>query len=160
MSTKIYLDSCIFLALYYERHDPRTRDIEKCLETLSKNENIKLVTSDLTFTEFVKVALAPKGIPQETIFKDLSDMMRRKKIRNKFPFLIIDVEGSKKKYTFSDFFVEMQEALLNARPGISDVMHYVIMKNNNIKRIFTTNEKDFRKFTEITVLTPVDCNQI
>lgn len=160
MTTKIYLDSCIFLALYYERSEPQTRSIEKCLETLSKNENIKLITSDLTFTEFVKVALAPKKIPQETIFKDLSDMMRRKKIRNKFPFLIIDVEGSKKKYSFGDFFVEMQEALLYARPGISDVMHYVIMRNNNIKRIFTANEKDFKKFNELIVLTPKDCSQV
>ena len=160
MTIKIYLDSCIFLALYYERKQPRTRDIENCLELLSKNKNIKLVTSDFTFTEFVKVALDPKKISQDTIFKDLSDMTRRKKICNEFLFSVIDVGGIRKKYSFSDFFVEMQEALLYTRPGISDVMHYVIMKNNNIKRIFTTNEKDFKKFKDITVLTPTNCSHI
>jgi predicted nucleic acid-binding protein len=160
MTIKIYLDSCIFLALYYERNHPRTREIEKCLELWGKNKNIKLVTSDFTFTEFVKVGLDPKKISQDAIFKDLSDMTRRKKICNKFPFSLIEVGGTRDTYTFSDFFVEMQEALLFARPGISDVMHYVILKNNNIKRIFTTNEKDFKKFDDITVLTPNDCSPI
>jgi len=158
MVVKVYLDSCIFLAYYYEKGSSNYVDVEKCLKAYKKRqERFILVTSDFTFTEFVKVAKNPKNIPPETIFEDLSTIMRTKKIGGIYPFEMLNVAGKRKDYDFNDFFVDLQGVLMNARPGLADTMHYQIMKNNNVKRIMTLNTSDFKKLNGIQVIHP---NQI
>lgn len=155
MVVKVYLDSCIFLAYYYEKGSANYVDVEKCLNTYKKfQDRYTLVTSDFTFTEFVKVAKSPMNIPPEVIFEDLSALSRTTKIGGVYPFELIDVSGKRKDYNFNDFFVDLQGVLMNARPGLADTMHYQIMRNNNVKRILTFNSNDFKKLDGIQVFHP------
>jgi|MTBAKMStandDraft_1061839.scaffolds.fasta_scaffold08045_2 predicted nucleic acid-binding protein len=155
MVVKVYLDSCIFLAYYYEKGSSNYSQVEKCLKLHEKNQKIfSFVTSDFTFTEFVKVATSPKNIPHGTIFEDLSTITRTTKIGGLYPFDIIEVEGKRKGYHFNDFFVDLQSVLMNVRPGLADTMHYQIMTNNNVTRILTFNTRDFEKIDGIEAIHP------
>jgi len=157
MSLKIYVDTCVLIA-YYDKGDiVRRREVSNCLEMICKNaDNLSLVTSDFTFTEFVKVAQKIKGFGEDNIFQTLSDIVRQKKIGRKYSIEIIDAEGTEKDYTFNDFFVGLQDILLDSRPGIADAIHYQIMKNNKVKRVLTFDVEDFRKIPKLDVIHPAN----
>lgn len=155
MSLKIYVDTCI-LVTYYDKSDTeRRKEVINCLEVISKNsDKLSLVTSDFTFTEFVKVAQKLNGFNEENIYQTVQDIVRRKKIGKKYPIDIIDGEGTAKQYTLNDFFIELQDILLDSRPGLADAIHYLMMKNNKIKRVLTFDVDDFRKISKIDVIHP------
>ena len=138
MQTKIYLDTCIFFAHYFEKNHPKFHqnylDTHSCLEYTTQNNNIKLVTSDFTFTELTKAA-QDRNIPPEKIHDIVSRLSRQEKIDDKYRFKVITTSGYVKYYTFEDFFVDLQTILLKTRPGIADAIHYQIMRNNRINKI-------------------------
>ena len=160
MSLKIYVDSCILIS-YYDKSDViRRREVANCLDIISKkSDKLSLVTSDFTFTEFVKATQKIKGFSEDNIFQMVLEIVRQKKIGRKYNIAIIDAEGSEKDYTFNDFFVGLQDILLNSRPGIADAIHYQIMKNNKVKRILTFDVSDFSKIPKIDVIHPNDINK-
>jgi predicted nucleic acid-binding protein len=160
MSLKVYVDTCVLVA-YYDKSDVIRRNaVINCLEAISKNsDKLSLVTSDFTFTEFVKVTQKIKGFDEDNIFQIVSDIVRQKKIGRKYAINIIDAEGSEKDYTFNDFFVGLQDILLDSRPGIADAIHYQIMKNNKVKRILTFDIHDFEKISKLEVIDPKDISE-
>jgi predicted nucleic acid-binding protein len=161
MQTKIYVDTCIFIAYYFEKSHPKFYqnylDTSNCLEQIIRIRNIKLVTSDFTFTEFTKVA-QDKKIPAEKVHDIVARLSRQKKIGDKYRFEVLKANGYERDYTFEDFFIHLQTILLKTRPGIADAIHYQIMRNNRINKIITLNPKDFLKikkeFRNITVIPP------
>ncbi len=161
MSTKVYLDTCIFYAHYFEKNHPKFHqnflDVHSCLERASKNQDIILVTSDFTFTELTKSA-QDKKIPAEQIHDIVSRLSRQEKINDKYRFKVISTSGYEKDYTFEDFYIHLQSIFLKTRPGIADAIHYQIMRNNRINKIITLNPKDFekikKKFSNLTVFHP------
>jgi len=158
MAFKLYVDSCVLVAYYYE-FDTKNQHQQTidCLETIAENhKKVVLVTSDFTFTEFVKVLTQKDGINDEEIYKNLSDMVRQNKIGNKYPFQIIDVEGTEKHYTFNDFFVGLQKTFLDSKLHFQDAIHAQIMMNNKIKRILTFDDKDFNSMPNIKVIHPIE----
>jgi len=161
MSLNLYLDSCILIAYYYEFDaGDNHQKVINCLEFLkNSNKKINIVTSDFTFTEFVKVLQLKDKIGEDKIFKYLSNLTRQKKIGNKYPFNLIEPEGYDKNYTFNDFFVGLQEILLNARPGLADAIHAQIMINNKTRHILTFDTKDFGKISEIRPIHPDELDQ-
>lgn len=161
MTLKIYVDSCILVAYYHELDGNNQHvQVKDCLKTIQKNKKfISLVTSDFTFTEFVKVLQTKDGFDEGKIFKILSYITRQRKIGNKHTFKIIEAEGNEEDYTFNDFFVGLQEILLFARPGLADTIHAQIMMNNNIKHILTFDVNDFSKISDINPIHPTKIDE-
>ncbi len=83
-------------------------------------------------------------------------MTRQKKIGNKYPFQIIEVEGKEKHYTFPDFFIGLQNIFLESKLHFQDAVHAQIMMNNKIKRILTFDTKDFSSISDIKVIHPTE----
>jgi predicted nucleic acid-binding protein len=62
-----------------------------------------------------------------------------------------------KGYDFNEFFYHVKQGILNFHPGVGDVIHSVIMKNNGITEILTFDEKDdFKQIPGLTVFHPKD----
>lgn len=155
MPFRLYVDSCILVAYYYKDPLDDHKLVIDCLKIIRDNpRRITLETSDFTFTEFVKVLQNKEGISESDVYRYLSDMVRLKKIGKKYPFRLINAEGVQKDYSFDDFFVGLQDILLDARPGIADAIHAQIMFNNNRKRILTFDTDDFNKIPGIETLHP------
>ena len=153
MSNKIvfYLDTNIFVFCYHPTRQ-HEEDILPFLEAASKSGFIDLVTSDFTFTEFTKV-LIQNGIETNKIIQYVSDLTRRKKIGKKYKFDIVSVNGKFKNYAFEDFFVDLQKIFRSSKLSISDAIHSLIMQNNGLKYIVST-DADFSKDQKLCSIKP------
>ena len=78
--------------------------------------------------------------------------MRKKRIGD-ICFKIISA-SSKKGYTFEEFFYEVQEIQLKYKGSLGDVIHSVIMKNNKIDTILST-DSEFEGMKGIYVINPL-----
>jgi hypothetical protein len=62
-----------------------------------------------------------------------------------------------KNYDFASFFDDVRDGILKYHPGVGDVIHSVIMKNNGVDHILTFDEKDdFKQIPGLTVFHPKD----
>jgi len=155
MPFRLYVDSCILVAYYCKDPLDDHKLVIDCLKIIRDNpKRTTLEISDFAFTEFVKVLQNKRGISESDVFRYLSDMLRLKKIGKKYPFRLIDAKGRQRDYSFNDFFVGLQDILLDARPGIADAIHAQIMFNNSRKRILTFDTNDFNKIPGIETLHP------
>ncbi|MEE9490623.1 MAG: PIN domain-containing protein [Thermoplasmata archaeon] len=155
MPFRLYVDTCILVAYYYKDPLDDHKMVVDCLKIIRDNpRRTTLDISDFTFTEFVKVLQNKEGISESDVFRCLSEMVRLKKIGKEYPFRLIDAEGRQRNYSFNDFFVGLQDILLDARPGIADAIHAQIMLNNNRKRILTFDTDDFNEISGIETLHP------
>ena len=69
---------------------------------------------------------------------------------------ILDV-SPKSDYDFTEFFYNIRKGIISHSSGVGDVMHSIIMKNNDIDQILTFDEKDdFKKIPGLTVFHPRD----
>ena len=144
MPLNLYIDSCILVAYHNELDKDNKHQLTiDCLENIKNDRKISLVTSDFTFTEFVNVLQRKENITEAEIFKNLSNMMRQKKIGSKYSFQMIDVEGNEENFEFGDFFVGLQKILLETKAHLADAIHAQIMMNNKIKHILTFDTNGF-----------------
>ena len=118
----------------------------------NKNE-FDLVTSDWTLTEIVKVLVNEYKIKSNKVADYIQDLQREKRIfDNKFSFIKV---SKKEEYDFEEFFLHLQKIILEYNHGVPDSIHSLIMKNNNIKYILTTNDKDFQGIKGTIVINPL-----
>jgi predicted nucleic acid-binding protein len=68
-------------------------------------------------------------------------------------FKIISV-SLKKDYSFEEFFYEVQETLLKYKGSLGDVIHSVVMKNNKIDTILST-DSEFEGMKDLYVINPL-----
>lgn len=69
---------------------------------------------------------------------------------------LVDV-SPQSDYDFAEFFYHVKQGILKYHSGVGDVIHSVIMKNNDIADILTFDEKDdFKQIPDLTVLNPKD----
>ena len=62
-----------------------------------------------------------------------------------------------KDYDFAEFLYDVRQGILSYHSGVGDVIHSVIMKNNEIATILTFDEKDdFKQLPYLTVIHPRD----
>lgn len=62
-----------------------------------------------------------------------------------------------KDYDFAEFFYSVRQGILRYHSGVGDVIHSVIMKNNEITNILAFDEKsDFKQIPDLTVMHPRD----
>jgi predicted nucleic acid-binding protein len=145
----IYLDSCIFIASFMK--EKKLKKIKEFFEE-SENTGIEFVTSDWTLTEIVKVLIKEKKISPTKVWRYIQELERTKRIEEmKFDFIKVN---KKKKYDFEEFFYEVQKTQLKYKGALGDAIHVVIMKNNEIKTLLTT-DNEFEGMKGMIVINPL-----
>jgi len=145
----IYLDSCIFIKIFLKEPG-----YQQTLIFLN-DPDIEFVTSDWTWTEIVRVLIKTKKISEKKVSNYIQSLMRKKRI-DEVCFKIISA-SLKEDYTFEEFFYEVQETLLKYKGSLGDVIHSVIMKNNKIDTILST-DSEFEGMKGIYVINPLKFN--
>jgi len=145
----VYLDTNIFVTFFLKRDG-----FDKISSFMKENKDeFDLVTSDWTLTEIVKVLINEYKKNSKKVAECIQELQREKRIfDNKFSFIKVSKE---KNYDFEEFFYHVQKTILEYNNGVSDSIHSLIMKNNNIKYILTANEKDFQGIGGIIVMNPL-----
>ena len=129
----VYLDTNIFITFFLKR-----KGFKKMEKKFKENKTAwKLVTSDWTLTEVVKVLTNEYKKSAKKIINYIQELQREKRIfGEKFSFVPVSKE---RDYDFGEFFYGLQKTILEYENGVPDSIHSLIMKNNNIKYILTTD---------------------
>jgi len=145
----IYLDSCIFVSKFLKEEK-----YSKIIKFLKEAENSsEFVSSDWALTEVVKVLIKEKRKSASSVAKFVQKLMRINEI-DEIKFNWVKTEGKRKNYTFEKFFYEIQERQLKFKGSLGDVIHGIIMRNNNIKNILSI-DSDFEGMKEVIVFNPL-----
>ena len=136
---RIYLDTSVFIA-EFDKKDRGHNNVNEFFKDMNKIKDIELCTSKWSMAE-LKNRLTKKDKRKELkIFKYMNDLLDKGKIRTlKLKILKI---YPREHYGFDDFFNDLSDDLIKYktgknRPGLGDIMHIRIMKNNKIKHIAT-----------------------
>jgi len=149
----VYLDTNIFITFFLKRDG--FNQINKFME--ENKDELDLVTSDWTLTEIVKVLVIEYKKNPKKVAEYVQELQRGKRIfDNKFSFIKV---SKKREYDFEEFFYHVQKTILEYNNGLADSIHSLIMKNNGIRYILTTNEKDFQGIKETIVINPLTQNK-
>lgn len=147
----IYLDTNIFVTFYLKRDG-----FDKINNFFSDNKNLEVnfVTSDWTLTEIVKVLRNEYKEKPKKVANFIEELQREKRLfGTKFSFVNVSNE---EKYDFGEFFYHIQKILLEYNNGFPDAIHSLIMKNNKIKYILTSDIEGFKGIKGITAINPLD----
>ena len=150
----IYLDSCIFIS-YFMKETEKTKKIDNFFQE-SKKSNIEFITSDWTLTEIVKVLIKDKNISSKKVAEYIQELKRTKRL-NEIKFNWIPV-SKREKYDFEEFFYELQKVQLQYKGSLGDVLHAVIMKNNSINIILTT-DSEFYGMKGMIIINPLSLTE-
>ncbi|HPN54574.1 MAG TPA: type II toxin-antitoxin system VapC family toxin [Candidatus Moranbacteria bacterium] len=154
---KIYLDTNIFVS-YYSDEDSNRKQKEAVIAAFKVFEqlgDVELWTSMWTITEMVKVLIRNIKMDPEIVSEIEKELLNESRLLN-LKIRFADVSPIK-DYDFKEFFYHIRNGILNYNSGVGDVMHSIIMKNNDIKHILTFDGKDdFKKIPELTVINPKD----
>jgi len=145
----IYLDTNIFVTYFLKREG-----FDKLKEFVQDHgHELDLVTSDWALTEITKVLINEYKIKSKKVAEYIQDLQREKRIfDNKFSFIEV---SKKEKYDFEEFFLHLQKIVLEYNNGIPDSIHSLIMRNNNIKYILTTDDKLFQGIRGVIIINPL-----
>ena len=147
---KIYLDTSIFIA-EFDKKDSRHKILTGFLKKIEKIKNTELCYSKWALTEMYN-RLTKNQIEELKIVKYINELLNKKKIRG-LDLRLLEV-NSNKNYKFDDFFAHLTKDLIKYktgrdRPGLGDIIHIRIMKNNKINTILTF-DSNFDKIDGIT----------
>lgn len=146
----IYLDANIFITSYLRREG-----FNKINDFFRNNQNLQVefVTSDWTLTEIVKVLRYEYKKSPKKVAEYIQELQREKRIfGTKFSFIEV---SNKEKYDFGEFFFHIQKIMLEYNSGFPDAIHSLIMRNNKIKYILTTDVDGFKGIKGIIVINPL-----
>ncbi len=146
----IYLDTNIFLTSYLEREGfNKINDFFLA----SKNLEVDFVTSDWTLTEVVKVLVYEYKKKPKKVAEYIQELQREKRVfGTKFSFVNV---SNKENYDFGEFFFHIQKIMLEYNAGFPDAIHSLIMRNNKIKYILTTDGEGFKGIKGIASINPL-----
>lgn len=150
----IYLDTNIFVTYYLKREG-----FDKINQFFVNNKNLEVqfVTSDWTLTETVKVLRNEYKEKPKKVVEFIQELQREKRIFGvKFSFVEVSQTD---EYDFGEFFYHIQKIILEYNNGYADAIHSLIMRNNKIKYILTTDVDGFRGVKGITVINPLNLNK-
>lgn len=150
---KVYLDTSIFIA-EFDKKDSNHKILVRTLKEFEKIEGVELCYSKWAITEMYN-RLTKAKIEELKIVKYIKDILDKNKIRG-INIKSLDVSPNK-IYNFHDFFNNLTNDLIRyktgkERPGLGDIIHIRIMKNNRIKTILTFDSH----FDEIPDLTSIN----
>lgn len=151
---KIYLDTSIFIA-EFDKDSSQHKILSNFLKEIENAEDIEFCYSKWTLTEMYN-KLTKQEIEELKIVKYIKDILDVNKLRS-FRLKLIDVSPNK-NYNFNDFFSDLTKDLIRyktgkERPGLGDIIHVRIMKNNRVK-IILTFDSHFEDIQGLTTLNP------
>jgi predicted nucleic acid-binding protein len=135
---KIYLDTSIFIA-EFDKEDTRHKILTEFFKEIKKLRGTELCYSKWALTEMYN-RLTKDQIEELKIVSYIKKVLNINKIRNtKLRLLQVN---SNPNYNFNDFFNNLEKDLVRyktgkERPGLGDIIHIRIMKNNKINTILT-----------------------
>ncbi len=149
---KIYLDTSIFIA-EFDKKGTRHKILTKFLKQVEKVKDVEFCYSKWALTE-VHNRLTKDKIEELKIVKYIKDLLDKNRLR-RFKLKQIDV-SPRSDYNFNDFFHDLAKDLIRYktgkdRPGLGDIIHIRIMKNNRIKTIITF-DADFENIAGFTTI--------
>jgi len=152
MIRKIYFDACIFIAYFHEKHTNHL-EVKECLEAI-KNIDLECYSSFWSINEMVKVLV------RECKYRKQDAEKYAKKIYEENSLGSIKINwvgvGDSEKYSFQDFFDHITLMLINSKEDLhlADAIHSIIMINNEIDTILTTNGNHFRGLKDFIPIEP------
>lgn len=153
----IYLDSNILIAHYStdKSEEAKRVMVRGALEVFAQLKDIQLCTSIWAVTEMVNILVSSKKMDRGIVADIESQLTNERRLNN---LKIYFLEASTlKDYDFMEFFYHVRQGILKYHSGVGDVIHSVIMKNNNVGDILTFDEKDdFKQIPDLTVIHPKD----
>ena len=152
LEKKIYLDSCILIAYFHQKHKNH-KIVCSALKVLESFDSIKLYTSQWALNEMRKVLVKELHYSETKVEGIVKKLIQESKIGNiKINWIEMHTDG---EYDFKDFFEHLTRLWVNTKDmHLADAIHSVIMANNKIDYIFTTNGTDFMGLKTFTVLEP------
>jgi len=152
---RIYLDSNILIAHYSidKTEDSKRELVKNALSVFSQLKDIRLCTSVWAVTEMVNILVSSKKMDRSVVAEIENQLINEKRLAGlKIYFLETSLL---KDYDFAEFFYHVRQGILKYHSGVGDIIHSVIMKNNDIRDILTFDEKDdFKQIPDLTVLHP------
>jgi predicted nucleic acid-binding protein len=116
---------------------------------------VQLCTSNWAITEMVNILVSNKKMDRGEVADVEGQLVSERRLKGlKIHFAEVSPQ---KDYDFTEFFWHVRQGILKYHSGVGDIIHSVIMKNNNITEILTFDEKDdFKQIPGLIVLHPKD----
>jgi predicted nucleic acid-binding protein len=152
---RIYLDANILIAHFAtdKSEEEKKRLVDGALEVFGQLQNIEICTSMWAVTEMVNILVSSKKMDRGLVAQIENAFVSEKRL-GKMKIRLLEV-SPQMDYDFSEFFYHVRRGILLYHSGVGDVIHSVIMENNNIADILTFDEKsDFNQIPGLTVLHP------
>ncbi len=154
---RIYLDSNILIAYFAvdKAEEAKKKLVENALDVFAQLKDAQLCTSMWAVTEMANVLISGKQMDR-TLVAEIENQLVNERRLSGLRMNVIDV-SPRKDYDFAEFFYHVRQGILSYHSGVGDVIHSVVMKNNDIENILTFDEKgDFKQIPGLTVLHPKD----
>ena len=157
---KIYLDTNILVALVAEKPEDeklaeRRAVATNALNILTDSGTIALCVSSWALTEMVKVMINEYNIPHKKVAILHNAITQTSSIAG-FEITLIQTSPSK-RYSIENLFLDVREIMTNYSPGWGDAIHCVIMRENKIKTILSSDGKeDFKIIPSLELLDPAN----
>lgn len=151
------MDSNILIAQYSTDKAEAAKKalVENALAVFAQLKHVQLCTSMWAVTEMVNVLVSRKKMIPGDVAAIESQLVNERRL-GELKLYITEV-SPKKDYDFKEFFYHVRLGVLQYHSGLADIIHSVIMKNNNITEILTFDEKDdFKQIPGLTVFHPKD----
>jgi predicted nucleic acid-binding protein len=154
---RVYVDSNVLIALYTidKTEEMKKRLVESALDAFAQLADVELWISAWAITEMVNILVSQKKMNRGNVAELENQLVNEKRLGN-LKIYLCEV-SPRKDYDFAEFFFHVRQGILTYHSGLGDIIHSVIMKNNNIAQILTFDEKsDFRQIPDLTVIHPKD----
>jgi len=150
MTQSLYLDACIFVAFEQQKHTSH-KIVKECVAKLN-NFDINILSSEWALCEMCGVFVRDFGYSKQRAEKVANRYLEKKKIGEiKIKFINVDTI---KNVGYKDFFRFLKEQMItNKQLHLADAIHSIIMSNNKIKTILTT-DRDFGAIKNVTSIHP------
>jgi predicted nucleic acid-binding protein len=152
---RLYIDSNVLIAHYStdKAEAEKKKLVKSALAAFAALRDIQLCTSIWAVTEMANILLSAKKMQRSKVAELENRLINEQRFGNmKITFL---ETSPSKDYDFKEFFYHVRTGILKYHSGVGDVIHSVIMKNNNINQIMTFDEKnDFKQIPGLTVVHP------
>ncbi len=150
MTEKIYLDACIFTAFAHQKH-PNHILIKNCISSLL-DFDIEVFSSEWALIEMNKTLIRDYHYSKDKAKKVAEDFKKNKKFP-KINVIFIDIDSTK-SCNFKQFFDYIKNNMIEVKEvHLADAIHSVIMSNNGIRNILTT-DTDFKVLEEVISINP------
>ena len=152
---QIYIDACILIAIFssHKEEIEKKKVVMKCLDLMETFKDIQLFTSSWAIAEMLNVLISRHKMKPGKVREIEEQIIHTERIRS-LKIHLLDASPLK-NYSVREFLYHVHKVILAYHPGLGDAMHWVIMKNNNIRKILTLDTKGFAMMPGLEVIEPI-----